>query len=236
MTANEIKFIKKLQQKKYRFENKQYIIEGNKLVTEAIANCPDKIDQILTTKSLNDYPKSIKVSEIGHKEMERITALKSASEVLAVMKMMDLKEISQGNSLYLEDIKDPGNMGTIIRTADWFGISNIYFSKDCVDIYNPKVIQATMGSFFRVNLVKKDIIDLADENLVGATLNGELIDESDIPEDFCLVIGNESKGISESTLKLLNSEVKIPGFGKAESLNASIASGILMYAFSRPKN
>jgi TrmH family RNA methyltransferase len=234
MTVNEIKFIKKLHQKKYRSEEKKYFIEGKKLFLEAITVCPEQIECIYFTNVIKEIPHNIKSELISEKEMTRITALKNPSEVFVILKMKKSSEVATGNSLFLEDIKDPGNMGTIIRTADWFGIKTIYHTPETVDLYNPKVIQATMGSFFRVNFIETSSDSIKDLNhtLVGATLSGENVDHFKTPKNYCLVIGNESKGMKDSTIALLDSEVKIPGYGNAESLNASIAAGILLYKFS----
>ncbi len=235
MTAAEIKFIKKLHQKKYRKEEQKYFVEGRKLYEEALKNCPDLIESVYYTKS-EDQPENQKNSElISEKEMSRISALKNPSPFLVLLKMSPLNLTNSNRSLFLEDIKDPGNMGTIIRSADWFGIEKIYVSSECVDLYNPKVIQATMGSFFRVNFEETTATELASQSipLYGATLDGESIHTIEFPDEVCLVIGNESKGIQENTAELLTRKIFIPGKGKAESLNASVAAGIVLFAMNR---
>ncbi|MEZ4936598.1 MAG: RNA methyltransferase [Crocinitomicaceae bacterium] len=234
MTVNQIKFIKKLHQKKYRFEEKMYFVEGKKLVEEALENCPEKIEVIYTTESENLYPENLTVEKISAKDMSRISALKSSSPFLAILKMTESPNLKAERTIYLENIKDPGNFGTIVRTADWFNLDAVYFSPECVDVYNPKVIQSTMGSFFRVPLIelKPEHLPSLELPLIGAALNGENLNSSKFSEKYCLVIGSESHGLSDEVMKLLDTKVKIPGTGKAESLNASIAAGILMYALN----
>ncbi|MCB0476820.1 MAG: RNA methyltransferase [Crocinitomicaceae bacterium] len=235
MTANEIKFIKKLHQKKYRKEEGKYFVEGKKLVDEALENCPHLIEFIYTSDSNFEASSEVNIQSISPKEMSRITALKTPSPFLAVIKMNSTEPKKKSKTLFLENIKDPGNFGTIIRSVDWFGMDAVYYSPECVDIYNPKVIQATMGSFFRVPLIEKASSELraVGSQIIGATLQGNDLGEFVVPENFCLVIGSESHGISEDLISQLDQQVKIPGYGKAESLNASVAAGILLFAFSQ---
>ena len=135
-------------------------------------------------------------------------------------------------SLALDTIQDPGNMGTIIRLADWFGIKNIFCSTNCVDVYNPKVVQASMGSISRVRVGYTDILSLLEENkeipIYAAVLHGKDITKMEKINEGIIVIGNESKGINEEILKLANVQITIPGKGKAESLNAGVAAGIIL--------
>ena len=237
MTANEIKFIKKLHQKKYRYETQHYFVEGLKLMHEAIDNVRNDIEKVFLSNPDVNISENIPVTYISTNEMSRISALKTPSEAFVLLKMPQQKKSIEGNCVYLEDIKDPGNMGTIIRTADWFGLQTIYYSQNCVDVFNPKMIQSTMGSFFRINLIESSLEILSKQKtIIGATLDGELLGQFNVPENFCLVIGNESKGIGSDSLELLHKTVKIPGYGQAESLNASIAAGILMHEFTRSKN
>lgn len=236
MTVNEIKFIKKLHQKKYRSEEKKFFVEGQKLFEEVVENCKDLILGIYCTNKFVISHSDLNFTAVSEKEMSRITALKNPSEILVVLKMSPFSFFDSDQSIFLENIKDPGNMGTIIRSADWFGINTIYYTKESVDIYNPKVIQATMGSFFRVKLIEASISELKSKNhtLIGATLGGENLNQFKAPEKYVLIIGNESKGIAEETIALLDFQVSIPGYGKAESLNASVATGILLYKLSQP--
>lgn len=234
MTTNEIKFIKKLHQKKYRKEEGKYFVEGKKLTLEALDNCKEDILKIYRTTEDISIPQGIDHMKISEKEMSRISALKTASPFLTLMSVKKDTFSSPEISLYLENIKDPGNFGTIIRTADWFGISTIYYSPECVDTYNPKLIQSTMGSFFRVQLIEEELEHLKSLQVpvLGATLDGEELPKIKLPRKYCLVIGSESHGISTKAIEILDQKIKIPGKGKAESLNASIAAGILMFALN----
>lgn len=238
MTASEIKLLKKLHQKKYRKEVGKFFVEGKKLCDEAIHNSPELIDIIYFTEEGYLAPDNLKSEKISSKEMERITALKNPSPFLVVLKMKVVKDNLKGNCLLLESLKDPGNMGTIIRSADWFGIEKIYLTPECVDVYNPKVIQATMGSFFRVQFQEISLNELGHikKPLVGASLKGMNIQSSYLPKEYCLVIGNESKGISDEMSDKIDLEIKIPGKGKAESLNASVATGIMLFNLTFPNN
>ena len=141
-------------------------------------------------------------------------------------------EIKGSISLALDTIQDPGNMGTIIRLADWFGIKNIFCSTDCADVYNPKVVQASMGSISRVRVGYTDILSLLKENkevrIYAAVLNGKDITKMERINEGIIVIGNESKGINQEILKLAHVRITIPGKGKAESLNAGVATGIIL--------
>ncbi|HEX3165574.1 MAG TPA: RNA methyltransferase [Chitinophagaceae bacterium] len=154
---------------------------------------------------------------------------------MAVIKKIEWKNapVVKGEiSLALDTIQDPGNMGTIIRVADWFGVKTMFCSADCVDVYNPKVVQASMGSISRVRVEYMDILSLLKENkdirMYAAVLNGRDITEMEKVDEGIIVIGNESKGVNEEILKLANVQITIPGKGKAESLNAAVATGIIL--------
>ena len=154
------------------------------------------------------------------------------------MKESQLNDISSQLTIALDKVQDPGNMGTIIRTADWFGIHNIVCSSDSVDIYNPKVIQATMGSFFRVNIVYTDLKKFFSNNselaVCGALLDGENIYKKQLTtEGTVLLMGNESKGIAEELLPFVTEKIKIPSYGKAESLNVATATAIICAEIKR---
>lgn len=176
--------------------------------------------------------KIIAVSEI---EMKRISNFNTPAPVMMVADMpewkMNAAEIRSSMNLVLDDIQDPGNMGTIIRTADWFGINNIFCSEDCVDAYNPKTIQASMGSVTRVKVFETDIANLlktfSDVAVYGSFLEGENIFEIDFPEQAFLIIGNEAHGISSSLQDFIQHRITIPQYGKAESLNAAVATGVI---------
>jgi TrmH family RNA methyltransferase len=172
--------------------------------------------------------------------MERISQLQTAQQALVILKKKSVetnKTINEGWWLALDGIRDPGNMGTIIRLADWFGLNGIICSEDCADVYNSKVVQASMGSSIRIPILEKNLqLFLSDLNvpLVGAVLGGKEISAYKFPSNGVLVIGNESTGIRNEISVLLSDKIMIPRFGQAESLNAAIATGIFLWELNRP--
>ena len=175
------------------------------------------------------------IMEVSPDELEKISQLTTPNQVLAVVekvKWKDEAEVKGAISLVLDTIQDPGNMGTIIRLADWFGVKNIFCSMDCADIYNPKVVQSSMGSISRVRVEYTDILSFlktyAGVRIYAAVLDGRDITKMEKINEGLIVIGNESKGINEEILKLANVLITIPGKGKAESLNAGVATGIIL--------
>jgi TrmH family RNA methyltransferase len=239
LSNNQIKYISSLQQKKFREETGHFIVEGEKIVSELILQHKYKIVGLYAReKWIETHKKLLSSSNINfhicsEKDMERISLLKTATQVITVLENKETKIPNPKNkqNLVLENIQDPGNLGTIIRTADWFGIENIFCSENTVEITNPKVIQATMGSFLRVNVSYIDLesLILAHPNIpcYAALLEGKNAFEINFPNEMFLMIGNEGKGLSEKILSVPNFPVSIPKFGKAESLNAAIATAIL---------
>jgi TrmH family RNA methyltransferase len=237
----QIKRIASLQQKKYRGIHNQFVVEGQKMVFEAL-NSGFKVLEIF---GLPDILKSFSFSqkvEITVTDLKKISGFKTPPGVLAVveipyLKANNFKLNTNKPNIYLENLGDPGNLGTIMRTADWFGIDQIFCSENTVDVYNPKVVQATMGSVFRVKISEvhlKDFISKCSENQImafGADMNGA--DYQTIPKNkpIALVIGSEANGLSDEALKLLKYKISIPQKGSGESLNAAMASGILLSWF-----
>lgn len=245
LSNNEIKRIKSLQQKKFRDETGLFIVEGEKMVEEALRSpfCVDKV-----------YYRD----EIGSDTMDRISALASPSPVIAVVKKPEhtyvsdpaslMKDIS-GGGLYLalDSIRDPGNLGTILRIADWFGIEAVFATPDTVDLFNPKVVQATMGAIFRVRLHYVDLPSLSrlikqtGGHVYGTFLDGTNIYERPLENGLgtpsVIVIGNESEGISEAMSELVSDRLYIPPYPTdtpgSESLNAAIATAITVAEFRR---
>jgi len=253
LSKNQISFLNSLKQKKYRDENRYFIAEGVKIVPELL-NSSVRVKQIYATSEFlraNKIPNEIERFEIKENELERISALTKANEVLAVCIMMEnpleKEELKGKLTLILDDIKDPGNLGTIIRIADWFGIENIICSTETADIYNPKVVQATMGSIARVKVhytELKEFIEVQSTknkiSVFGALLEGKNIYSEKLSSEGFIVIGNESRGISEEIQKLITDKISIPSFshyksgrGEAESLNAAIATSIICSEFRR---
>lgn len=236
MTASEIKYIKSLSQKKFRDETGLFTVEGEKMVSEALAS---------GFEILSVYRRE----EIGDEAMARISQLSNPSPVLAVVrqKIQDKAIINNGLYLALDSIRDPGNLGTIIRIADWFGINAILASYDTVEMYNPKVVQSTMGALFRVPVIYCDLRDTLSEVLKrGGKLYGTFLDGENIygkslhtgnDSPVVIVIGNESFGISEGIASIVTDRLYIPeypaGQRTSESLNAAIATAIVTAEFRR---
>ena len=222
-----------------------FFAEGSINVLDFIRNTGLTVEIFASRNWIENHTRDIAsktVIEVSEKEMVKLTALKSPSEVLAIFNLPDMKLpetiIEDNLVLVTDDIKDPGNLGTIIRTADWFGVKNIICSAETVDAFNPKVVQATMGSLARVNVSYGNLTDWLEgvegNNIYGAVLNGENIKSIDKSNKSILIIGSEAHGISNEVLKYVNFPLTIPrsGSGGAESLNAAVAASILLYSFS----
>jgi RNA methyltransferase, TrmH family len=254
LSKSRIQFISSLQTSKYRGVNRRFIAEGPKLIHELLQS-NFIIDSIYATPEwINDSESEIKsrvaIIPVSLKELERISALKTPNQVLAVINIPDqfaeLPDASGQLILLLDGISDPGNMGTIIRTAEWFGIRNLICSENCADIYNPKVVQATMGSILRVNIFYKNLKEylcalFETTPVYGALLNGKDIYNTDLTDNGVIMIGNESHGISPELVPLIKIKIKIPDYScqgskSAESLNASIAAAIVLGEFRRRMN
>jgi RNA methyltransferase, TrmH family len=234
MNNNELKYIQSFAHKKHWTQESVFIIEGPKMLSEAIKS-NWVIEKIYATDEWEgDIGKSQGDIEIVDNIMlSRISLLQAPNQVIALVQKKKNSKIEVENSLtiVLDGIQDPGNFGTIIRTAEWFGIHNIIVTEDTVGLYNPKVIQSTMGSCFRVNIyvMKTDeIISNANMPVIGTLLEGKSIYENKIPNTGYLIIGNESKGIREPLKSKITHPVSIPNFGEAESLNAAVATGIVL--------
>jgi TrmH family RNA methyltransferase len=234
MNNNELKYIQSFAHKKHWAQESVFIIEGPKMLAEAIKS-NWVIQKIYATKEWK--------GEIGKSEgdieivdnimLSRMSLLQTPNQVLALVqkKKNSLMEVENGLTIVLDGIQDPGNFGTIIRTAEWFGIHNIIVTEDTVSLYNPKVIQSTMGSCFRVNIhVMKfeEIIGDSKLPVIGTVLSGKSLYENKIPNTGYIIIGNESKGIREPLKSKITHPVSIPNFGEAESLNAAVATGIVL--------
>lgn len=210
------------------------MVEGNKIIYE-LPNSNFKIKEILSIDPLNlDFP-GVPVTHISENELKKISFLKTPKDSVAVCYInTEKKEEDPNVQLVLDGIQDPGNLGTIIRLADWFGIEQIICSEDTVDFYNPKVIQASMGSFTRVNMVYCNLVEYLSTTAninIGTDMEGENIYSFEKPEKLNLILGNEGNGMREETEQLLHKKISIPRFGKSqstESLNVSMAAGIIL--------
>lgn len=234
LSKNELKYIQSLCQKKQRTEDGLFLAEGPKLAMELL-NSDYRVEKFFATKEwLSENPVDIDATTVSEIELGKMSSLQTPNEVLVVCRQKkDLGEPIFKNkiTLVLDGLQDPGNMGTIIRIADWFGIDQIIASEDSVEFYNPKVIQSTMGSFIRVKCWYKNLPELlhtAKVPIYGALLKGKSVNEVGVLKEGILVIGNESKGIREAVLPFISAAVTIPRIGHAESLNAAVATGILL--------
>lgn len=239
LSINQKKFVNSLKQKKFRTHNNSFVVEGIKMLDELLQS-DYKAEYIFATISWIKKNKSIDCIEVTEKELNSISSLKTPNEVLAVVKQKETRliDISSQLNIAIDAIQDPGNLGTIIRTADWFGVKNIICSENSVDVFNPKVMQATMGSFFRVNLIYSNLSEFFSLNkgltVYGALLNGENVYEKQLTtEGSVLLMGNESKGISSDLLPCITDKISIPKFGVAESLNVAVATAIFCYECQR---
>ena len=240
MTKSDVKYIQSLAHKKQREEEGLFVVEGIKMVDELLHNFPDRIVRIFATESwINDRKQIVKkyhlIDCIDLEALSRISFLQTPNEVLALVSLPPLEivpAISNGIALVLDQIQDPGNLGTIIRTADWFGIKQIICSSDTADAFAPKVVQASMGSLMRLNIFYLDLEPFLKTNVdvpvYTAELNGESVHDIKFKKPMILVIGNESKGVSECISQLASKKITIPKVGNAESLNASVAAGIIL--------
>lgn len=237
LSKNEIKYIRSLQVKKHREEHQKFIGEGNKWVEDLLATQPEWLEKLyVTDRWKTPEGPSIpveKIMRIEGYEMEKISALAQPAPALAVMKIPEPAQLSldlTGWNLLLDGIQDPGNFGSILRIADWFGLKQIWCSNDCVDAYNPKVVQATMGSLCRVQVMYSDLEKLLQQTSLpcyATAMHGKSIYET-MPEKGILIIGSEGQGVRPELMMRATEKLTIPRIGKAESLNAAVATGILL--------
>jgi len=243
-TKNQAKLVKSLSDKKNRIETGLFLVEGAKSVTELLES-DFEIDLILTTLEFFDTcgekirDRSNTYEIVKADEIEKVGTLETNDSALAVVKQKAniLSETKDTKiTLVLDEVKDPGNLGTIIRIADWYGIKSIVASKNTVDFYNPKVITATKGSFARVHIFYTDLKEFL-ENIklpvLGALLDGENVHETKFPLGGMLVMGNESNGISKEIKRSITKKITIPSYGKAESLNVAIATAVILDNWKR---
>lgn len=242
ISKNEAKFVKSLQNKKYRDEHQLFVVEGGKNLIELL-NSGFEIQKIYLTSEFHalkaehfvKYKGEVAIADEEFLVSNGTFSSNKAAMALVKIKTHPLESLeTQKNLLILDQIKDPGNLGTIIRTADWFGVRQIVCSADTTDCFSPKVTNSTMGSLARVKMVYTNLNQFLSQekwtNIFGAVLDGSAIHETQITQPFALIIGNESKGISENVRSFCTQLVTIPNFGTGvESLNASVACGILLH-------
>lgn len=239
LSKSQIKLITGLHQKKYRKEHKLFFAEGIKVVQELLQSgfC---LQQLYAEPGyFSNIPQS-KYTEVTEAELKKISALTTAQRCLALFEMPEeTAPASSGLIVALDDVRDPGNLGTIIRLCDWFGIETLLCSEQCVDVYNPKVVQATMGSIARVNVVYTDLGHYLSETslpVYGTFMDGENIYTQTLPNEGIIVLGNEANGISAGVEALCSQRIAIPRFGRlqqTESLNVATATAIILSEFRR---
>lgn len=237
-----VKYIQSLSHKKLRDEENRFVAESPKVVAELLlsGNCTCVMlcavnSWLSENKNIFKNVSSENIYAIDDISIEKISLLKTPNKVVAIFEKKVQEKIPALDnklSLMLDDIQDPGNLGTIIRIADWFGIANIICSDNCVDCYNPKVVQSTMGSIARVNIYYTSLISFLEKNknisVYAAALSGASVAELSNISEGIILIGNEAHGISEELLKMVSQKITIPKYGYAESLNAAVATGIIV--------
>ena len=238
VSKNQIKLINSLQQKKYRKLHNLFIAEGKKVIQELI-DANFSLEHLFVTKE-NLFDSKYNFELISDNDLKKISALTTANDCLAVFKIKEVNShSSSGLELALDNIKDPGNIGTIIRLCDWFGISKIVCTEETVDIYNPKVVQATMGSLARVEVLYTNLanyLKTTDLEIFGTFMEGTNIYKTELPSKGIIVMGNEANGISTDIENLVTQKINIPRFGslqQTESLNVATATAVILSEFKR---
>nr|WP_294936826.1 RNA methyltransferase [uncultured Flavobacterium sp.] len=242
LSKNQIKLITSLQQKKYRKQQQLFFAEGIKVIQELL-NSNFVLEHIFVTDAIFPKIPKDKITVITEAELKKISALATPNNCLALFKIPAEQPVSEnGLVLALDDIRDPGNLGTIVRLADWFGIKQIVCSAETVDVFNPKVVQATMGSITRVNMIYTDLAEFLQQTklpVFGTFMDGKNIYKSDLPAEGIIVMGNEANGISAEIEKLTTQRISIPRFGdlqQTESLNVATATAIILSEFKRSQS
>jgi TrmH family RNA methyltransferase len=241
LVKSQAKYIQSLSQKKFRDEENAFVAEGPKIINELLAAANVEMLNLYALKNWVDNNTELiksfnaaQITEVRESELERISFLQTPNQMLAIFKKPFFGKPSFDNkiSILLDGIQDPGNIGTIIRTADWFGIENIICSKESADIFNPKTVQSTMGSISRVQVIYEDLKIFIENHrkipLYATGLDGKNLFEMDAVTEGLVLIGNESKGINKDLLELAKQQITIPKKGEAESLNAAVAAGIVL--------
>ena len=239
VSKNQIKRITSLLQKKYRKQEQLFFVEGVKGVQELLDSNFELVELFTTNSELFSVDKS-KVYAITESELQKISALTTPNKCLALFKIPAAVSFEEkGLLVALDDVRDPGNLGTIIRLCDWFGIKTLFCSEESVDVYNPKVVQATMGSISRVNVVYGNLEHLLSETklpVFGTFMDGKNIYKETLPNEGIIVMGNEANGISKAIENLVSERIAIPRFGDlqaTESLNVATATAIILSEFKR---
>ncbi len=247
LSKTHTKYIQSLWHKKFRDESGLFVAEGPKVVMDLLTSGKFVCKEIFAVKEWMQWNeealkvlRNIDIEEVKDFELQKISSLSTANSVVAIFeKRKQNLNIATANkiTLALDTIQDPGNLGTIIRIADWFGIENLICSVGCADMYNSKVVQSTMGSLGRVNIVYSDLVSWLKNNnqiqVFSASLDGDDVKAFGKLGEGILIIGNEANGVSDEVLQLVNQRITIPKIGEAESLNAAVAAGIILSHINR---
>lgn len=238
ISKNQIKFLQSLKLKKFRQKYNKFIVEGHKMVQELQRDRPEIIDKVMAR---DEWISKYGVSNVDYlkateKQMGQVSLLKTACDVAALVHMDESfylsKSIHQGKYMYLYELNDPGNCGTLFRIADWFGLNGVILSPQSVDVFNPKSVQASMGSVLRVPHLYTESSQLLNNNhCIATSLNGDQLNQFQFPDDFILFFGNESKGLPDEIVSQCTSSLLIDNSFSlgAESLNIAISAGIFMH-------
>lgn len=239
ITKNQIKLIISLKQKKFRNENQLFIAEGEKVIRE-LFNSKFELEHLYCTNNIFDDLKLNNITTISQSDLEKISALSTSNNCLGLFRIPRVNSIKKnGLIVVLDDIRDPGNLGTIIRLCDWFGVNQLVCSNETVDVFNPKVVQATMGSLKRVQVNYCDLNEFllnSDLPIFGTFMDGKNIYKTNLPENAIIILGNEANGISNKLENLIKNRLTIPRFGaiqETESLNVATAAAIVLSEFRR---
>lgn len=238
VSKSQIKLVRSLHQKKYRIQNGLFIVEGIKGVKEVLSS-DIKPYMIFSTGNVTFDTTDVHVTIVSEAELKQMSTLKNPNTMLGVFHIPKPKTVDFKDwVVVLDDVRDPGNLGTIIRLCDWFGISHLVCSDQTVDCHNPKVLQAAMGSFTRVNIVYTDVVRFlrdCPQPIYGAFMDGDSVYSENLPEAGILIMGNEANGISAEVKHLVSRKIGIPQFGKltTESLNVATATSILLNEIRR---
>mgnify|MGYP001579492241 FL=1 len=239
ISKNQVKLLTSLSQKKYRLKHKLFIAEGVKVVDELLKSSFE-VETLFCTDDFYIDISDEKVARISEGDLKKISNLKTPNKVLGLFKIPDEKlPKDKGLIIALDAINDPGNLGTIIRLCDWFGVDELICSKDTVDCYNQKVVQASMGSLTRISIRYLELAEyLSETNLPTfiADMDGENVYKTNLPKDGVLIMGNEANGVSVAIKKLIANKISIPRFGmtkETESLNVATATAVLLSEFRR---
>lgn len=238
LSKNQIKLITLLKQKKYRAQHQLFVVEGVKTITELL-NSNFELEHLYTT-TLNFGALDVLTTQISETELKKISFLKTPNRALALFKIPKPRKVNFNKLVVaLDNVRDPGNLGTIIRLCDWFGVEDLICNEETVDCYNPKVIQASMGSITRVNMTYIDLnilLSKRKEIKLGAFMDGDNVYKLNLPEKGIVVLGNEANGISPNIESFIEQRIAIPRFGdlqETESLNVANATAVLLSEFKR---